>query len=44
MGALAVERLDHLIQNETGGEIIRMEVFPSIVERGSVLNLKTFQK
>lgn len=44
MGALAVERLDHLIQNETGGEIIRTEVFPSIVERGSVLNLKTFQK
>lgn len=39
MGALAVERLDKRIKGETGGEVIRLSVFPEIIKRGSVVNL-----
>lgn len=39
MGALAVERLDKRIRGETGGEIVRLSVFPEIISRESVLDL-----
>ncbi len=40
MGTLAVERLDKRIRGETSGEVIRLSIFPEIVERNSVLTLK----
>lgn len=39
MGALAAERLDKCIRGETGGETIRLSVFPEIITRESVLDL-----
>lgn len=39
MGALTVERLDKIIKNETGGEVIRISVLPEITVRNSVRNL-----
>ncbi len=36
MGALAVQRLVSIIKGQTGGEIVRISVLPTIVERASV--------
>lgn len=40
MGALAVDRLDRIIKGQTGGETIKIAVFPEIVFRDSILTLK----
>lgn len=43
MGALAAERLDKCIRGATGGEIVRLSVFPEIISRDSVLDISQKQ-
>ena len=41
MGGLAVKRLVDLVRGDTGGEVVRISITPEIIQRKSVVPLKT---